>query len=306
MLVISKQKNIILSLPASEISPAQARHLSSPLAVRILNILAEKPSYPVEIARRLRINEQKVYYHIRNLKKVGIVKISGIDSVKGAMAKYYALEKPAFVLRFSQMKESSKLLHLEGESNYLAPFIKDGQLDANFILGSPDPHGPEGARSRDDYYAVDFALFLGTFLNYVPSLTVKLDTEVRREDLLSNLILIGGPVTNKVVEKVNSKMPIRFEKGEAWHIFSTISGRRYFGDETGLIVKAQNPFNPAKRILILAGRRYPGTRASVIAFLKKFGEIQKGNSKNQKVNARVVQGIDADCDGIIDDVEFLE
>ncbi|MEM3370985.1 MAG: S-layer protein [Candidatus Woesearchaeota archaeon] len=306
MLIVSKHKNRIFSLPASELSPAEAKHISSQLALKIIKLISEKPSYPLEIARALRVNEQKVYYHIRNLERAGIISVHSSEVFKGAMAKYYSLSKPAFVLRFSEMRETSKLFHLEGESSFLAPFIKDGQLDANFILGSPDPHGPEGARSRDDYYAVDFALFLGTFLNYVPSLTVKLDTEVRREDLNSNLILIGGPVTNKIVEKINPKLPVRFEKADAWHIYSSLSNKRYFSDEAGLIVKASNPFSQGKSILLLAGRRYPGTRASVIAFLKKFSEVQKGNSKNCRIQARIVQGIDRNSDGIVDDVEFLE
>ena len=72
------------------------------------------------------------------------------------------------------------------------------------------------------------------------------------------------------------------------------------------IVKAKNPFNPEKSILLLAGRRYSGTRAAIIAFLKNFKEIAKGNIHDKNVYAKVVEGTDLDSDGIVDNVEFRE
>lgn len=306
MFVVDKKKNEVLSLPAKEILPGDAKHLSSGLAVKILRILSDGPAYPLEIAKRLKVNEQKIYYHIRQLEKAGLVRFVKSEGIKGATAKYYALEKPAFVVRFGDFEVTNKITHMGNESTFLEPFIKDGQLDAFFIVGSPDPHGPDKARSRDGYYAVDFALFLGTFLNYVPSFTVKLDTEVKGKDLRHNLILIGGPVTNKIVEQVNTRLPIRFEKTDAWNIHSSLSGNIYTTDETGLIVKAKNPFNPEKSILLLAGRRYSGTRAAIIAFLKNFKEIAKGNIHDKNVYAKVVEGTDLDSDGIVDNVEFRE
>jgi DNA-binding transcriptional ArsR family regulator len=306
MFVVNKEKNEVRSIPAKEISPENAKHLSSPLAVKILKILSERPAYTIEISKKLKVNEQKVYYHIRCLEKAGIVRLLKSEDVKGATAKYYELEKPSFVVRFGNFEAANKMIHAGSESSFLSPFIKDGQLDAVFIVGSPDPHGPDKARSRDGYYGIDLALFLGTFLSYVPAFTVKLDTDVRTEDLRENLILVGGPVVNKIVEKVNSKLPIRFEKKDSWNIHSGVSGHIYTTDETGIIVKARNPFNPEKSILLLAGRRYSGTRAAIIAFLKNFREITKGNVHDRNVFAKVVEGTDLDSDGIVDDVEFRE
>ncbi len=73
-----------------------------------------------------------------------------------------------------------------------------------------------------------------------------------------------------------------------------------------MIVKAVNPFNKDKRILVIAGKRFSGTRAAIIAFLKHFNEIVTGNKFNNNINARVVEGLDIDSDGIVDEVEFLE
>ena len=303
MFIIDKQKNEVYSLPAKEIKAENAGTVSSELAHKILKLLAKDAMYPIDIAKSLKVHEQKIYYHIRNLEKAGIVKVVKKETKQGATANFYALTEPAFVIRFKDFETTSKIGQIRNESEFLEPFIKGGQLNAMIIVGSPDPHGPDKARSRDGYYGMDLALFLGTFLNYVPKFNVKLDTEVREEELNNNLILIGGPVVNKVVEKVNSKMPIRFENG---NIKSSISNENYPQDECGLIVKTKNPFNPDKYILVVAGKRFSGTRAAIIAFLKGFKKITNGNIHNPSIKAKVVEGIDLDSDGIIDDIEFRE
>ncbi|MBI2655214.1 S-layer protein [Candidatus Woesearchaeota archaeon] len=303
MFVVDKQKNEMRSLPAKEIRAEDAGTVSSGLAHKILNLLAKESMYPIDIAKSLKVHEQKIYYHIRNLEKAGIIKIVKKETKQGAVANFYALTEPAFVIKFKEFETTSKIGSIKNESEFLEPFIKDGQLNALIIVGSPDPHGPDKARSRDGYYGMDLALFLGTFLNYVPKFNVKLDTEVRDEDFQNNLILIGGPVVNKVVEKVNSKLPIRFEES---NIKSTVSNEVYPQDECGIIVKAKNPFNQDRSILVVAGKRFSGTRAAIIAFLKDFKKITSGNIHNPEIKAKVVEGIDLDSDGIIDDIEFRE
>ena len=302
MFIIDKQKNEVYSLPAKEISAEHANSVSSELAQKILHLLAKEPMYPIDIAKTLKVHEQKVYYHIRNLEKAGIIKVVKKETKHGATANFYALAEPAFIIKFKDFETTSKIAQIN-ESEFLEPFIKNGQLDAMIIVGSPDPHGPDKARSRDGYYGMDLALFLGTFLNYVPKFNVKLDTEVRDEDLENNIILIGGPVVNKVVEKVNSKMPIKFENG---NIKSSISNETYPQDECGLIVKMKSPFSKDKYVLVVAGKRFSGTRAAIIAFLKGFKKITSGNVHNPGIKAKVVEGIDLDSDGIIDDIEFRE
>lgn len=301
----NKEGKGVFSLPVMEISPKDAGIFSSELAIKIVKLLVKKPMYPVEIARELKVHEQKVYYHIRNLEKCGAIRVVKQEDRQGAVAKFYAADKPAFVLRFGELEETNKLLGSK-DSDFLEPFIKDGKLDALIIVGSPDPHGPEKARSRDGYYGMDLALFLGTFLNYVPNFYVKLDTEVRESDLKNNLILIGGPVVNKITAMINSKLPVRFDKESHWGIKSTITGNIYPNDESGLIVRAKNPFNPERHVLLVAGKRHTGTRAAIIAFLKNFREISAGNMNSRSVKAKVVEGIDLDSDGIIDDIEFRE
>lgn len=304
MYVINKTKEGVMSLPAKEISDVRA--ISSKLAQNILKIIADKPSYPKEIAKKLKVHEQKVYYHIRNLEGAKIIEVSKKEIVSGAVANFYKIVEPSFVIKFKEFKETSKIAALEEKpKQFLEPFIEDGNLNAVIIVGSPDPHGPEKARSRDGYYGMDLALFLGTFLNYTPGLNVRLDTEARKEDLERNVILIGGPVVNSITAKINDKMPVKFVKGENWKIKS-FSGKEYLSDETGIIVKMKNPFNNKKHVLVVAGKRHSGTRAVMIAFNKYFNKIMKGNRFNEKIMAKVVEGVDLDSDGIVDDIEVLE
>ncbi len=307
MYIVTKTKDKVESLAAKELNHRQIKALTSELANKILIELAKEPSYPMALANKLSMNEQKIYYHIRKLERERIIQVVKTDSVHGAVANFYGLVEPAFVVKYAEFQEAQKI-GIEEQTSYtiLDPFIENGQLNAVIIVGSPDPHGPEKARSRDGYYGIDFALFLGSFLNGVSNLNVKLDTEARTEDLQKNIILIGGPVVNSITAAVNLKMPIRFNKEGNWAIFSTISNKEYHSDEAGVIVKMKNPFNKKKFVLIIAGKRYAGTKAVMIAFIKHFKEIAKGNKFNDKVFAKVIEGIDLDSDGIVDEIEVLE
>ena len=95
MHVIKKEKNEIFSLPAAEISLEAAAAAKSPLARRVLAALAESGElFAADIARRLGVHEQKVYYHLRQMERAGFIAMLREESG----AKYYSLRKPAFVL----------------------------------------------------------------------------------------------------------------------------------------------------------------------------------------------------------------
>ena len=307
MLVVEDQKKAILSLPAKPISDRQIRVAGSLLAQRILKELASFPTYPRELAKRLNVHEQKVYYHIRKLEKAGLIEVVKKQEVHGTLANVYAPTAPAFVFALKEFSEAHKVPGIKARPDeFLSPIIENSEFNGVIIVGSPDPHGPDMARSRDGYYGIDLALFLGTFLTHLDELSVRLDTEVRSEDLQKNLILIGGPVVNVITQKVNDKLPLKFDKDANWAIKSSISKKTYHADECGIIVKAKNPFNPKKWILVVAGKRYAGTRAVTLAFTRYFSELAKGNSVNPAIPARVVEGLDKDADGIVDDVKFVE
>jgi len=311
-IVIDQKNGKTLSLATRVLEPKQLKVALSPLAWKILKVLAEKPSYPKEIGTMLKMNEQKIYYHVRNLEKAGLIEKLKEEKKHGALAKFYTLTDYSFTILLKPLEESQKIFHIKKEyKNFLDPFVSDGRLNALIIMGSPEPHGLAKARAKDGLFATDLGLFLGTFLNYKPELFTKLDTEVKDEDLKNNLILIGGPGVNFITARINSKLPIKFEKIKDQENFysgfhSNVSGKNYYEEGYGIIVKAKNPFDKAKDILVIAGRRMAGTRAAILAFLQKFDDICKGNSYDSKIFARIVEGIDKDNDGVIDSVEFLE
>ncbi len=286
MLLIEEKNGSLYSLQTKETGFGY-----SGLAMKILHVLAKKPNYPKEIALALKEHEQKIYYHVRKLEKLGLIKIVKKEERGGSVAKFYALAKPSFCMRFREMEPAKRIIKT---NSWLEPFITDGKLNAKIVVGSPDPHGPEKARSRDASYAIDLGLFFGTFITESEPV-VCLDTELA--NMKSNLIVIGGPVVNRITRLVNEKMPVRFD--EKKYIYSSLTKKTYRSDDCGIVVKARNPFDDGKKILVIAGRRYSGTRAAILALLKKFDEITEKN-------ARIVEGIDADYDGIIDDVRILE
>jgi DNA-binding transcriptional ArsR family regulator len=286
MHIVKEENGEIYSIPTKEVN-----FLGPELAIRILTALAKKPSYPKEVAKLLKEDEQKIYYHIRKLEEKGLVKVIRKEIRGAALAKYYSLTKPSFTMVFGSMELSKKLP--KSETKLFYPFITDGKLNSKIVIGSPDPHGPERARSRDVSYAMDFALFLGTFLNRLEESSIYLDTEI--SSMKDNLIIIGGPVTNRITKKINEKLPIRFDKKK--NIYSSLTKKTYRNDDCGFIVKTKNPYDETKSIMVIAGKRYSGTRAAILAFLKNFDKLSKSH---------VVEGIDEDSDGVIDSVKILE
>ena len=141
MFVVEKKKNEMLSLPAQEIRAEHAKSFSSELAIRIMRLLAKKPMYPLELARELKVHEQKIYYHVRNLERINAIKVVKLEEHKGAVAKYYFADRPAFVIKLKDMVPSQKI-QLKSESLFLEPFIRDGQLNALIVVGSPYAHFP--------------------------------------------------------------------------------------------------------------------------------------------------------------------
>ena len=299
---ILKKENLMLA--THEIGAKNMRALANPIALKILQALSHESMYPKYLAKKLRIHEQKVYYYIHGLEQAGAIQVVKQERLQGIIAKWYAPVSESFFLRIKDFHESSKLD--EPTSAFLHPFIEQGEMNSLIVVGSPDPHGPLKARSRDGYFGMDLALFLGTFLHSIKESAVRLDTEIRQTELQqNNLIVLGGPIVNKVAEQLGKRMPIYFDE-EKKGFFSTVSEKLYVHEEIGVIVKCTNPWNNEKKILFIAGIRNAGTKAAILTFLKHFHDIERGNLHNRDILCKVVEGIDLNSDGIVDDVEILE
>lgn len=283
--------------------------LSNELTLKIVKELGEEPACPMDIARKLKEHEQKIYYHIRKLEKLGMIKLDKIEERVGATAKIYSPVSPVISFKLFDGEIIEDVKTRARELKFLKPFMEDGRFNSIIIVGSPDPHGKYKAPASDGYCAIDLGMFLGQFITESKTLYYKLDTQIRPRDLKKNIILVGGPKTNILSEKINKHLPIYFnysEKFLEWDIVSSLSKMVYRDEHVGFIAKTFNPFCEGKEILVLAGKRFTGTRAAVVAFIKHIEEIIEGNKHSPNKIAKVVKGIDEDSDGIVDEVEFLE
>jgi len=280
---------------------------------RIFRKLADSPSYPAALAKELSLNEQKVYYCIKQLKNSGLIEAERTEERNGAVAKYYSAKFDSFsVVPNQKGNTSSKTMRKTSvakneATEFLSDFTKNGVFSAKIVVGSPDPHGPHKARARDGHLAAELAAFIGANSSGFEFPLVFLDTMVRDlKNENSNLVILGGPVTNKLAEQVNEHLPVKFAAhGGNWTLDSKSSGKQYADDSIGVIEKIPHPFFRGKWILMLAGKRNSGTISAILALTKKTSKTVK-SAQGEKVFARVVEGLDVDGDGLIDDVEFRE
>jgi DNA-binding transcriptional ArsR family regulator len=287
--------------------PEVLEKLLSKTRWKILKALAEKPVYPAELAKKLRLDEQKVYYHIKELKALGAISVVKTEEKQGAIAKYFRANENAYsvVLDENALKEHGKAGIVRETPKFLEEFFSSGEFDAKIIVGSPDAHGKYKARARDGYYVGDLALFLGS-MSARSEPCIKLDTDVRERELEENdIILVGGPIVNVITARINEDLPVKLTTHNMWGIHSELSGETYYED-TGLVVKTQNPWNPGKSLLVVAGRSIGGTKAAILGIVKYSREIDGGNRHKKGVIAKVFEGIDLDGDGVVDSVEVRE
>jgi len=296
--------------------PEPLKTLANRQSWQILKLIAENEMYPIQIAKKLGIHEQKVYYHIRRLAHAGIITVVKEEEKKGATARFYKVTFPAFgvELPFGNRKitslESSEMD--ERLKEFFTPFMKDSIFDGKIIVGSPDPHGPFKARARDGHYAAYLSLFIGRYVELPDDFVMKLDVDVKVEkEEKNNLILVGGPGTNLLTQEVNEYLPIRFsvKSTEEGFLFGGLTSQKtgtvYTSDNIGLIAKIANPWDKTKRIIVIAGNKAIGTKACVLAITKFWKETLR-NFTAANDFAAVIQGFDMDGDGKVDAIEVLE
>ena len=295
--------------------PEKLKSVLNKLSWKILQLLSEQEMYPMEVARKLRVHEQKVYYHIRKLTKAGAITVVREEEKKGAVAKYYKAAFPAMGIELPfgyQTINGFPVTNInEKMKQFLSPIIKDGVFDGKIVVGSPDPHGPFKAKARDGHYAAYLTLFLGQVVTLPEDFLIKLDVDVKAEkEENNNMILVGGPGTNLITQELNEFLPIRFNMMPSEHGFllggliSEKTQKVYTADNMGLIAKIANPWNKDKKVVVLAGNKAVGTKACVLA-LTKFWKKTLRNFSDESF-AVVIQGFDLDGDGKVDSIEVLE
>jgi len=297
--------------------PQKLKMILNRLSWKILVMLSEKEMYPLEIARKLGVHEQKVYYHVRKLARAGAITVVREEKKKGAIAKYYKAVSPAFGIELSQGYKTIEKLSLIGMDEQIQKFFKefikeDSVFEGKIVVGSPTPHGPFKTSARDGHYASHLTFFLGQFAKMPEEFAIKLDVDVKAEkEEKNNLILVGGPGTNLLTQELNEYLPIRFnmQPSEQGFLFGGLVSRKtsnvYTADAIGIIAKIVNPWENTKRIIVLAGNKGVGTKACVLALTNFWKKTLKGYN-GEDTFAKVIQGFDLDGDGKVDSIEVLE
>ena len=297
--------------------PQKLRMILGKLSWKILVTLSEKEMYPLELARKLGVHEQKVYYHMRKLAKAGAIAVVREEEKKGAIAKYYKPVSSAYGVELpNEYKTITKLSLLSMDKQiqeFFNEFIRqDGTFEGKIVVGSPTPHGPFRTSARDGHYASYLTFFLGQFAKMPDEFAIKLDVDMKAEkEERNNLILVGGPGTNVLTQEVNENLPIRFNmqpSQDGFLLGGLISGetsRAYTADTAGLVAKITNPWDSTKKVIVLAGNKAVGTKACVLA-LTNFWKKTLENYHAEDTFATVIQGFDLDSDGKVDSIEILE
>lgn len=289
-------------------SPAQA--LLQPMRWKILQELVTADQCARELSKKLNASQQVICYHLKELEKAGFIRLQRSERRRGAIAKYYRAEHKAIAVVASKIGERSTATEetslSDSSSRLLAPYVAKGVFDGYVVVGSPDQHGIFRERDLAGYHASYLAFFLGSLLPLARANVVKLDTELTQQQIMGNLIVVGNPRVNTIAMMMNEYLPITYELTGPDVIMSTISERTYAEPQDGAVQMIRNPMNAESRVIILAGNESLGTQASILAFVRYTEDIAAGNVFNREIVARVVSGVDANQDGIIDDVEFLE
>jgi hypothetical protein len=240
------------------------------------------------------------------LEKSGIIKLLKTEERTGGTAKIYTLVEPVVSVKLAEnaFMTADKNVSIKN-LDLLRPFIENGKLNAKIILGNPHVHGRYDEGARDGVFAFDLALFLGNFLKDIELPCFMLDTQVTKDDLNDNLILIGNPKFNTIVDRINSELPVYFDKEREWSLVSKTTNKVYDQISVGTIIKCKNPFNEKKKILVLAGKRSRGTKAAIIAFTQHINKIMN-NPNTEEDTHKIVLGLDKDNDYELDHVKFLE
>jgi DNA-binding transcriptional ArsR family regulator len=287
------------------------------LSWEILTLLSKGEMYPLEIARKLGVHQQKVYYHVKKLTSAGAIIPVRTVKRKGAVAKYYRIASPAFGIEVTEgysltEKPLTRCIDEKVEAFFKEFIDEKGFFQGKIVVGSPTPHGPFKTSARDGHYAAYLTFFLGQFTRLPLEFHIKLDVDVKAEkEERNNLILVGGPGTNLLTQEINESLPIKFNMQSSNQGFlfgglvSQKTKRVYTTDLAGLVAKIVNPWDESKRIIVLAGNKAVGTKACVLA-VTNFWEKTLQAYAGQDTFAAVIQGFDLDGDGKVDSVEVSE
>lgn len=290
-------------LEAENLTSEQLEALGNEVRQQILLGVAKQPMYPSEAARKHDLSKQAAHYHFKKLEEAGLVEKTGEEEKSGGKASIYSASAEVYVFDTGAKGEKSFLPQKNREiEKFLEPMLESGEINGTIVAGSADQHGPDQVRARDGHLAAEIASKLGNYGEF-HGRAVALDTEISRDDAFDqNLFMLGGVLTNTVAKKFNDSFPAKFTGEEFPYREISTPENTYTGPNAGIIAKTENPENSEKSVYIAAGVRNQGTEAAALA----FKDLEKIAPELVEKGYVIVEGLDNDGDGRIDDYEVVE
>lgn len=287
---------------SEELDSDSIKALQDETRLEIMKILGRKNSYPADVAKKLNISSQKAYYHFNVLEQQGLIEESHEERRSGGVATFYKPKTEAVSLKIGGSELEISSLEDKEIKDILDPVISHGELEGSIVVGSPREHGPDQVRALDGHLSAEIALKIGSYAD--TEHVIKLDTQIQNtQSFNQNMIILGGILTNTVTKKFNEEFLASFE-GENFPYRKIKTPENSYADsKIGVVQKTPNPLDNDKFLILVAGVRNSGTRASVEAF-KDLEQIIE-SEKPEKFYI-IVEGKDMDGDGKIDSYEVLE
>src|SRR3989304_4208777 len=119
-------------------NPEALKIIDHPIRLKLLNLLAKTPMYPAELAKELKMHEQKVYYHIKQMNNSGLLDIVEKEEIRGTVAKKFSPKVLNFAFTLSKdWKELHSLLESRDKDilKFLSPFIYQNRLNSYIAVG---------------------------------------------------------------------------------------------------------------------------------------------------------------------------
>jgi DNA-binding transcriptional ArsR family regulator len=265
-MVVSKMSGNIY-----KISPRIAQVLAHDIRWQIMELLSTDESiYAKRIAETLEISESKVHYHLTQLRDAGLLTPVGTRAIKQGRAKLFKPVASQFLITLHENDFITDKTSFD--CIFSRNFCDQGKFVSKIVVGSSQPHGKYDAISRDGYLAGELCWYLGNHLPlpkdfFVPNYVITdLDFEKSNHKNKTNLVLIGGHITNTLTAHYNSvlrkKFKVHFVENQI------VSGNTaYSSPEHGMIALFRNPDQESRWVLILAGVRSLGTKATIFSII---------------------------------------
>lgn len=189
---------------------------------------------------------------------------------------------PENISKYFKMKTPITVVEAEERIYYV------GKVIIVYGTQNPDKSGveydKETAYMLKEMYEKGFRAYYGAS----PSILVKPDVNLTSEDFKENLILIGGPVANKITRELNTKLPIIFIYNKSWEVKRNPTAVHEFhaflvsSDSImelslnsttraiGVSQVVRNPWNEDNFIIVIEGVDRYGTRR----MLKEFSGLR--------------------------------